>query len=62
MYPFFFMIATTIAALFLLIKANLNNMLLAGLSVILIILAIMLVKEARDALAGKGPKPQDAAK
>jgi len=62
MYPFYFMISTTIAALFLLIKSNLNNMLLAGLSVILIILAIMLVKEARDALAGKGPKPLDAAK
>lgn len=62
MYPFFFMIATTIAALFLLIKSNLNNMLLAGLSVVLIVLAVMLLKEARDALMGKGPKLEDTAK
>ncbi|HAK41162.1 MAG TPA: hypothetical protein DCM24_05050 [Synergistaceae bacterium] len=62
MYPFFFMIATTIAALFLMIKSNLDNMLQAGISVVLIVLAVMLLKEARDALMGKGPKLEDTAK
>ncbi|MDO9509168.1 MAG: carbon starvation protein A [Thermovirgaceae bacterium] len=59
MYPFYFMIATTMAALFFLIKANLNNFLLSGISVVLAVLAVMLLFEANKALAGKGPKPQE---
>lgn len=59
MYPFFFMLATTMAALFLLIKANLSNFLLSGISILLVILAVMLVFEAKKALSGSGPKPQE---
>ncbi|NCC57594.1 MAG: hypothetical protein EOM17_08200, partial [Synergistales bacterium] len=50
MIPMVFMLVTTVAALFLLIKANLNNLLLSGMSVVLLVLAIMLVKEAWDVL------------
>ncbi|MDT8284081.1 MAG: carbon starvation protein A [Thermovirgaceae bacterium] len=56
MYPFFFMLATTMAALFFLIKANLSNFLLSGISILLVILAVMLVLEAKKALSGHGPK------
>ncbi|HPD96770.1 MAG TPA: carbon starvation protein A [Synergistales bacterium] len=59
MYPFFFMLATTMAALFFLIKTNLNNLLLSGISVVLVVLAVMLVMEAKKALSGNGPKPQE---
>ncbi len=58
MYPFYFMIATTFAALFFLIKTNLDNFLLSGISVLLLILAVMLVLEAKKALSGNGPKPE----
>jgi len=62
MYPFFFMLATTFTALFFLIKANIGNYLLMGISVILLVLAVFLVKEAYNALTGKGPQVPDAAK
>jgi carbon starvation protein len=52
-----FMLVTTVAALFLLIKANLKNPLLSGISVILLVLAVLLVKEALDALKRKDPLP-----
>jgi len=60
MYPFFFMIATTMAALLFLIKANIKNPLLSGISILLIILAVMLVKEAKDALSGHGPSANES--
>jgi carbon starvation protein len=44
------------AALFFLIKSNLSNFILSGISVVLVILAVMMVLEAKKALAGKGPK------
>ncbi len=50
MLPMGFMLVTTVAALFLLIKANLKNPLLSGISVVLLVLAARLVKEAFDAL------------
>jgi carbon starvation protein len=59
MYPFYFMIVTTLAALFFLIKTNLGNFILSGISVVLVILSVMMVLEARKALSGNGPKPQD---
>lgn len=55
MVPMFFMFVTTMAALALLIKANLGNFLLAGVSILLFVLAIMLAKEAWGALQ-KGPE------
>lgn len=58
LYPFFFMLATTMVALFFLIKANLSNFLLSGIGILLVILAIMLVLEAKKALSGDGPKVQ----
>ncbi|MBL3592823.1 MAG: carbon starvation protein A [Synergistaceae bacterium] len=57
MLPMWFMLVTTVAALFLLIKANLKNPLLSGISVILLVLAVLLVKEALDALKRKDPLP-----
>jgi len=50
MIPMVFMLVTTIAALFLLIKDNLSNLILSGISVVLLLLAVMLVKEAWAAL------------
>jgi len=50
MIPMVFMLVTTIAALFLLIKDNLSNLILSGISVVLLLLAVMLVKEAWTAL------------
>ncbi len=50
MLPMGFMLATTVAALFLLIKANLKNPLLSGIAVVLLVLAALLVKEVFDAL------------
>ena len=61
MAPMVFMLVTTVAALFLLIKANLNNILLSGMSVVLLILAVMLVKEAWSVLKSDdltAPKPR----
>ena len=50
MIPMVFMLVTTIAALFLLIKDNMSNFILSGISVVLLVLAVMLVKEAWAAL------------
>ena len=50
MIPMVFMLVTTIAALFLLIKDNLSNFILSGISVVLLLLAVLLVKEAWAAL------------
>jgi carbon starvation protein len=57
MLPMWFMLVTTVAALFLLIRDNLKNPLLSGISVILLVLAVLLVREALDALKRKDPLP-----
>lgn len=62
MYPMGFMLVTTIAALGYLIKANLHNPLLTGLSALLLILAFLLVREARHALKAEGPAVDDSEK
>ncbi len=59
MYPMGFMLVTTIAALGYLIKANLHNPLLTGLSVLLLVLAFLLVREARHSLKTEGPAVGD---
>jgi carbon starvation protein len=51
MIPMVFMLVTTVAALFLLIKANLTNPIICGISVLLLILAVLLVKETWSVLA-----------
>jgi carbon starvation protein len=55
MVPMLFMFVTTMAALVLLIKANLANHLLAGISVLLVILALLMAREGFGALQ-KGPE------
>jgi carbon starvation protein len=66
MYPMWFMLCTTIAALVLLIRDNLkaDNYVLVVLSVVLMVLAILMVREALAALKRKdaptGPLPQEA--
>ncbi len=55
MVPMFFMFVTTIAALVLLIKANLANHLLAGISILLLVLALLMAREGFGALQ-KGPE------
>ncbi len=51
--PMAFMFVTTVAALVLLIKTNLGNPLLAGISAVLLVLALLLVKEGWGALQRK---------
>ncbi|HOU32101.1 MAG TPA: carbon starvation CstA 5TM domain-containing protein, partial [Synergistaceae bacterium] len=55
--PMAFMFVTTVAALVLLIKANLGNPLLAGISAVLLVLAVLLVKEGWVALQRKTGEP-----
>jgi len=66
MYPMWFMLATTIAALILLIRDQLlsghTNLVLVALSFILMVLAVLMVREALTAVRGhdglKKPVPQ----
>jgi carbon starvation protein len=51
MIPMVFMLVTTVAALFFLIKANLTNPIICGISVLLLVLAVLLVKETWSVLA-----------
>ena len=55
--PMAFMLVTTVAALVLLIKVNLGNPLLAGISAVLLVLALLLVKEGWSALQRKPGDP-----
>jgi carbon starvation protein len=57
MVPMAFMLVTTVAALFLLIKANLTNPIICGISVLLLILAALLVKETWSVLGKKDDIP-----
>jgi len=50
MIPMVFMLVTTIAALLLLIKGNMGNLILSGIAAVLLVLALMLVKESWDAI------------
>lgn len=49
MYPMAFMLITTIVALVQMIAANLNNYIVSGISVLLV-LTVLLLKEAYAAL------------
>ncbi len=62
MIPMVFMLVTTLAGLFILIWQNLTNPILSGISVVLLILAAMLVKEAWEAIHKPPVGPQDVAK
>jgi len=53
MIPMAFMLVTTVAALILLIKSNLSNPIIGVISLFLLILAVLLVKEAWAVLAKK---------
>jgi len=55
LYPMMFMFAVTFAALLLIIKANLHNYILLGFAVALLVLAIILLLEAKDAFHRKNP-------
>jgi carbon starvation protein len=57
MVPMAFMLVTTVAALFLLIKANLTNPIICGISVLLLVLAALLIKETWSVLAKKDDIP-----
>lgn len=57
MIPMGFMLVTTVAALFLLIKANIANPVIGIISLLLLILAVMLVKEAFTVLNKKELDP-----
>ncbi len=57
MIPMVFMLFTTVAALFLLIKGNLSNPLICGVSVLLLVLAILLVKETWGVMAKDDQTP-----
>jgi carbon starvation protein len=50
MYPMAFMLVTTIVALVQMIAANLNNYIVSGISTVLLVLTVLLLKEAYAAL------------
>ncbi|WP_419075381.1 carbon starvation CstA family protein, partial [Phascolarctobacterium faecium] len=50
MYPMAFMLITTIVALVQMIAANLNNYIVSGISTVLLVLTVLLLKEAYAAL------------
>jgi carbon starvation protein len=59
MIPMAFMLITTLVALVLLIKTNINNPLLSGIAVLLLILAGLLMKEAWSVLTMDKSVPKD---
>jgi len=56
LYPMIFMFTVTFAALLLIIKANLNNYVLLGFAVALLVLAIILLLEAKAAFSRGAPE------
>ena len=67
-YPMYFMMATTLAALVLLIRQNIGigpdatpNYLLVGVAVVLFVLAVMLILEAYKALKSPAPAEKEGA-
>ncbi len=57
MLPMAFMLVTTVAALVLLIMANLNNFIICGISVLLLVLAVLLLKETWAVFSNKDQTP-----